>query len=221
MGGLEGLTEEQETQLVYTCQMREILPGIFTWSLLSEPHGYDFNGTLVVHSEGNLCIDPVEPNTEDLRELVRRGVSRILITNRNHTRGAKQVREETGAEIVIHPEDAGYARDQAVEIGAELAIGDRIGPFVVIACPGKSPGEVAFHDEARGLLLVGDAVIGNPPGRLSLLHEKVMDDPSLLRASVRRLLDLEFDIILVGDGVSLEGGARQRLEELVAGFSDD
>lgn len=58
--------------------MREILPGIFTWSLLSEPHGYDFNGTLVVHSEGNLCIDPVEPDTEDLRELEHRGVSRIL-----------------------------------------------------------------------------------------------------------------------------------------------
>ena len=209
------------TEWVYTSNMREILQGIFTWSLLSEPHGYDFNGTLVVHSEGNLCIDPVEPNTEDLAQLVGSGVSRILITNRNHTRSANKVREETGAEIVIHPEDAGYAREQGVEIGGELAIGDRIGPLEVIACPGKSPGEVAFYDELRGLLLVGDAVIGNPPGRLSLLREKVMDDPRLLRASVRRLLDLDFDVILVGDGVSLEEGARRRLEELVAGFTDD
>lgn len=215
------MAEYREKERVYTSEMREILPGIFVWSLLSEPHGYDFNGTLVVHSEGNLCIDPVEPSTEVLGQLVSRGVSRILITNRNHTRGANQVREETGAEIAIHPEDASYAREQGVGIGAELAIGDRIGPFTVIACPGKSPGEVAFYDESRGLLLVGDAVIGNPPGRLSLLREEVMDDPRLLRASLRQLLNLDFDAILVGDGVSLEEGARRRLEELIAGFDDD
>ena len=34
--------------------MRAILPDIFTWSWLSEPHGYDFNGYLVVHAEGLL-----------------------------------------------------------------------------------------------------------------------------------------------------------------------
>ena len=45
----------------YDPRMREILPGIFTWSVMSEPHGCDFNGTLVVHADGNLCIDPVEP----------------------------------------------------------------------------------------------------------------------------------------------------------------
>jgi hypothetical protein len=48
-----------------------------------------------------------------------------------------------------------------------------------------------------------------------------VDDPALLRASVRRLLDLDFDAILVGDGVSLREGAHQRLEELVASFATD
>jgi glyoxylase-like metal-dependent hydrolase (beta-lactamase superfamily II) len=201
--------------------MREFLPDILTWSVLSEPHGYDFNGALVIHSEGNLCIDPVDPNAEVLAQLVRRGVSQILITNRNHTRSAIQVHESTGAPIVIHPDDADYAKKQGVAIGGVLAIGERIGPFEVIACPGKSPGEVAFYDASRGLLVVGDAVIGNPPQRLSLLHEKVMDDPTLLRVSVRHLLDLDFDAILVGDGESLKEGARQRLEELVASFASD
>lgn len=42
--------------------MREVLPGILTWAWFSEPHGYDFHGTLVRHEEGNLCIDPVEPH---------------------------------------------------------------------------------------------------------------------------------------------------------------
>ncbi len=38
--------------------MREILSDIFTWAWFSEPHGYDFNGHLISHSVGNLCIDP-------------------------------------------------------------------------------------------------------------------------------------------------------------------
>ena len=37
--------------------MREILEGIFTWSRLSEPHGYDFNGYFVRHEGGNLVVD--------------------------------------------------------------------------------------------------------------------------------------------------------------------
>jgi glyoxylase-like metal-dependent hydrolase (beta-lactamase superfamily II) len=84
--------------------------------------------------------------------------------------------------------------------------------------PGKSPGEVALHWAQRRILIVGDAVIGNPPGRCGLLREQVMDDPPRLRDSVRRLLDRDFDTLLVGDGAPILAGARARLQELVAGF---
>src|SRR3546814_4358605 len=43
--------------------MQEIVKGVLTWSWLSEPHGYNFNGHMVRHAGGNICIDPVE--TED------------------------------------------------------------------------------------------------------------------------------------------------------------
>jgi Metallo-beta-lactamase superfamily len=69
--------------------MREILNGIFTWPWFSEPHGYNFNGHFIRHPGGNLCIDPVEPTATDLEELARFGVSRILLTNRNHSRARK------------------------------------------------------------------------------------------------------------------------------------
>jgi glyoxylase-like metal-dependent hydrolase (beta-lactamase superfamily II) len=85
----------------------------------------------------------------------------------------------------------------------------------VVEVSGKSPGEVAFLWTERKALIVGDAVIGNPPGRLSLLRERVMDDPARLRRSVEQLLALDFDTMLVGDGVSVIGDAKQRLKELV------
>ena len=201
--------------------MREFLPGVLSWSWFSEPHGYDFNGTLLLNAEGNLCVDPVDPSEEVLDRLAKEGVAQILITNRNHTRGANRVREHTGARAAIHPADAAYARDQGTAIDTELEVGERVGPFTVVGVPGKSPGEIALHDPARRLLVVGDAVIGNPPGQLTLLRERVMDDPARLRASVRSLLELDVDALIVGDGVPIREGGRDRLRELVARFPTD
>ena len=146
--------------------MHEIVPDIFTWAWFSEPHGYHFNGYLVRHPEGNLCIDPVPPGDADLAEIVRMGVTKILLTNRNHSRAANVIRERTGARTFIHPDDAAHARSQGAEIDGELSVGEPIGPLAIVAVPGKSPGEVAFRWPERGLLIVGDAVIGNPPGQL-------------------------------------------------------
>lgn len=198
--------------------MHELLPGILTWPWFSERHGYDFNGTLVLHPGGNLCIDPVEAGAEVLGRLVKEGVARILLTNRNHVRAANRVREHTGAKVAIHPADAAYAREQGARIDLALREGERVGPFEIVGVPGKSPGEVALFDAGRRLLLVGDAVVGSPPGRLSLLPERVMDDPARLRVSLRELLRLDFDCVLVGDGVPLMAGGHGRLAELVAGF---
>ncbi len=198
--------------------MQIISGDILMWSWFSQPHGYDFNGFLIADRSGNLCIDPVEPSEQVLHELAQRGVSRILLTNRNHVRAANQVRARTGAFTAIHPDDAAYARGQGAELDDALEVGEKIGPLVVVGVPGKSPGEVAFHWPERKLLIVGDAVVGNPPGRLSVLREKVMDDAARLRESVRRLLVLEFDALLVGDGACVHCDAKQRLRELVDAF---
>ena len=198
--------------------MREILNEIFTWSWLSEPHGYNFSGHLIHHAEGNLCIDPVEPGEEGLDEIARLGATRILLTNRNHSRASNKVRERTGARASIHPDDAAHARDQGTALDDALAVAQTIGPLLVVGAPGKSSGEVALHWPERHLLIVGDAVIGNPPGQCGLLPERVMDEPPRLRDSVRSLLDLEFDTLLVGDGVSILEGAKDRLRALVDSF---
>ncbi|HTQ24202.1 MAG TPA: MBL fold metallo-hydrolase [Candidatus Binataceae bacterium] len=198
--------------------METIAADIRTWHWFSTPHGYDFNGLLVPHPTGNVCIDPVEPAAADLEEIIRACPARILLTNRNHVRAANLIRERTGARVAIHPADAGYARSQGAAIDDELRTSERVGPFVVIGVPGKSPGEVALHWPERRILVVGDAVIGNPPGRCGLLREQVMDDPARLRESVRALLAIDFDTLLVGDGVSVMNGAKERLGELVATF---
>ena len=199
--------------------METIATDIRTWPWFSTPHGYNFNGWLIAHPQGNICIDPVEASGADLEEIVRARPTQVLLTNRNHVRAANRVRERTGARVAIHPADADYARSQGAVIDDELRVGERVGPLVVVAVAGKSPGEVALHWPERRILIVGDAVIGNPPGCCGLLREQVMDDPAGLRESVRGLLAIDFDILLVGDGVSILSGARDRLRELVATFT--
>jgi glyoxylase-like metal-dependent hydrolase (beta-lactamase superfamily II) len=198
--------------------MREVVKDVFTWPWFSEPHGYNFNGYFIRYPGANLCIDPVEPTAEDLEELARQGVARILLTNRNHSRAANTIRARTGARSAIHPADAAHARSQGTDLDDELRLGDNIGPLAVIGVPGKSPGEVALHWPERKILIVGDAIVGYPPGRCKLLAEKVMDDPARLRASVSALLALDFDILLPGDGEPILHGARERLQELVNTF---
>jgi glyoxylase-like metal-dependent hydrolase (beta-lactamase superfamily II) len=197
--------------------VREVVTGILTWSWHSEPHGYDFNGYLVRDAGGNVCIDPVVAAEDVLAALATEGVATIAITNRNHVRAANAVRARTGARSVIHPADAAYAAAQGAVVDGELEPGARVGPLTIVAVPGKSPGEVAFHWPERRLLIVGDAIIGNPPGACAFLREKVMDDPPRLRASVRALLALDFDTLLVGDGVSIVGDAKECVRTLCEG----
>ena len=198
--------------------MRELIEDIFTWPWFSEPHGYNFNGHFIRHADGNFCIDPVEPSADVLDAIADLGVARILLTNRNHSRAANAVRARTGATTAIHPEDAAHARDQGTKLDADLHIGEQVGPVIVIGVPGKSLGEIALYWPGRRILIVGDAVIGNPAGRCGLLSETVMDDPALLRESVGKLLQLDFETLLVGDGEPILQDAKQRLTELVESF---
>jgi glyoxylase-like metal-dependent hydrolase (beta-lactamase superfamily II) len=199
--------------------METLAADIRTWSWFSTPHGYNFNGLLIDHPQGNICVDPVEASADDLEEIVRARPTRVLLTNRNHVRAANRLRERTGARVAIHSADAPHALSQSAVIDDELRVGERVGPLMVVAVPGKSPGEVALHWPDRKILIVGDAVIGNPPGRCGLLREQVLDDPARLRESVRNLMTLDFDTLLVGDGVPIMNGARERLRELVAAFA--
>jgi glyoxylase-like metal-dependent hydrolase (beta-lactamase superfamily II) len=162
--------------------METILGDVLTWSWFSEPHGYNFNGLLIPSPDGNICIDPIEPDEAVLSELVRLGVSRILLTNRNHVRAANKVRERTGASCYIHPEDAAYAKGQGAIIDGELHEGERIGPLEVIGVSGKSPGEVAFLWPVEPATRTRDGRSGaSAPQRPSIARTRLRHNPGRRR----------------------------------------
>jgi glyoxylase-like metal-dependent hydrolase (beta-lactamase superfamily II) len=200
--------------------MKQIAPDVQTWSVFVADRGYTFNGYAVSTEAGTILSDPPEPAEEgwgaiDLLE----PFAGVWLTNRNHSRAAAAFRERYGVTVWAHEADA-----DELEVGADATVrgGEPLpGDVTIVHVPGKSPGEIAFHLPRSDALVVGDVVIGVPPGELSTYPEKVIDDLDELHRSAARLLDYEFDALLLCDGEPLPTGGKQKLREFVERASEE
>jgi hypothetical protein len=194
--------------------MREIVPDVQMWSVHMADRGYDFNGFAVATEHGTVLIDPPEPQDEGWGAVdMLAPFAGLYITNRNHSRAAAAFRERYGTTVYVHEADA-----DKLEAGADETVkgGERLpGEVELIHVPGKSPGEIAFHLPRSNALIVGDVVIGVPAGELSTYPEKVIDDMDELHRSAARLLDYDFDALLLCDGEPITQGGKQKLQEFV------
>jgi glyoxylase-like metal-dependent hydrolase (beta-lactamase superfamily II) len=199
--------------------MREIVPDVQTWSVFVPDKGYAFNGFAISTEEGTILIDPPDPADEGWGAMdMLEPFAGVWITNRNHSRAAAAFRERYGLEVSAHEADA-----ERLEVGADRKVrGDELlpGDVQLIHVPGKSPGEIAFHLPRSRAIVVGDVVIGVPAGELSTYPEKVIGDMKQLHRSAARLLEYDFDALLLCDGESVPVGGRQKLQEFVDGASD-
>ena len=194
--------------------MREIVPDVQMWSVPVPDKGYDFNGFAVNTEGGTVLIDPPEPVGEGWGAIdMLAPFAGLWVTNRNHSRAAATFRERYGLEVFAHEADA-----ERLEAGADQTVhGDERlpGDIQLIHVPGKSPGEVAFHLPRSNALVVGDVVIGVPPGELSTYPEKVIDDMEELHRSAAKLLEYDFDALLLCDGEPITTGGKEKLQQFV------
>lgn len=199
--------------------MREILPGVWTWSVFNEEKGLGFNGHLIANDEGCVLIDPPVMSEADLAQTGRLGPpTAILITNRHHTRDAMTPAGRFKSRILLHELDA-EALPPAVRLGGVFRGGDHLpgGLLVVTLLDQKSPGEAALVLKNANAIILGDALVGKPPGALNLLPADKYKDVVRAREGIRRLLDFPFDAVLVGDGESILKGGRRAVEAFLAG----
>lgn len=192
--------------------MKEIFPGIWTWSWFSEEKGYFFNGLLLREEEKTVLIDPPWMSAENRKALLGLSpVSAIYLTNKDHERSTYDLRREFKIPVWIHALDKPFlkeAPDQTFSEGQRLECGIR----VVHLQHQKSPGESAFYHEKRKILILGDALIGHPPGQLKLLPAAKYPDIRKAEAGLRRLFSLSFEALLVGDGQPISSGAQEALD---------
>jgi glyoxylase-like metal-dependent hydrolase (beta-lactamase superfamily II) len=198
--------------------MKEIVPGIWTWSVFNQERGMNFNGHLLVNDEGCVMVDPPPLDPRDMARAEELGPpSAIVITNRHHTRDAMVPAGLFHTRILLHEADAA-AIPSAVRLGGLFRDGDRLpaGLLVVTLKDQKSPGESALLCRKANAIILGDALIGKPSGSLGLLSPDKYADVSKAREGIRRLLDCPFEAVLVGDGESIPRGGRAAVEAFLA-----
>ena len=196
--------------------MKQLLPGIWQWSWFSEEKQLDFNGLFLSVGEHRILVDP-PPMTAEAGTFIRRqgGLDYIIVTNRDHVREAASYQTDFRCQLQVPEADASQmdVKPSKTFKDGELLPG---GIWVIHLADQKSPGESALYiQQGKGVLIVGDALIGKPAGSVSLLAPEKYGDLTKARAGLRRLLKYHFDSILVGDGTSILGGAKQVVEQVL------
>jgi len=197
--------------------MKTLLPGIWQWSWFSEEKQLNFNGLFLTVGEHRIVIDP-PPLTGEASALIRRQgqLDYIIVTNRDHVREAAACQADFRCQLQVPEADASQMDLKPTKTfkDGELLPG---GIWVIRLQDQKSPGESALVlQQGRGILIVGDPLIGKPAGALSLLPQEKYADATKAKAGLQRLLKYQFDAILVGDGTSILTGAKAAVERALA-----
>lgn len=193
--------------------METLLSGIEMWSWYSEEKGMNFNGYLIGQGKERVVIDPPQMTIDDKQDLSIDGAKAVILTNRDHIREAKECRlllnTKVWAPEADAPEMGSVTIDQTYKDGDLLPAG-----LKAVSIPnGKSPGESALYlNQHGGIFILGDALVGMPDGTLKLLSPDKYTDVKKAKEGLRRLLDYEFEIVLVGDGKPILSGGKKAVE---------
>ncbi|MDT7041147.1 hypothetical protein [Candidatus Nitronereus thalassa] len=189
--------------------MKGLLPGISEWSWFSEEKQIDFNGHFLHVGEHRILVDPPPMTSSEIAQVKHSGqLDYILLTNRDHEREAAAYQKEFQCRLYVPESDASEMNVTPDEVyrDQELLPG---GIWAIHLADQKSKGESAlFIQQGKGVLIVGDALLGKPAGSVCMLPAEKYTDAAKAKEGLRRLLKYNFDSMLVGDGVSILTGAK-------------
>jgi hypothetical protein len=198
--------------------MNEVLPGVLHWTTHHEGIGAPVHSHFAVESAA--LIDPRVP-AGGVEEVARYGrPDRILLSNRHHLRHSEQFADAFRCPIRCH--EAGLHEFDGGPAVQPFRFGDEVAPGITALEMGAlTPEDTVFRlDAGPGALLFADGLIRGSGGALAFVPDGLMgDDPEGvkegLRASLRRLLDEDFDALLFAHGDPLPSGGRAALEGFV------
>ncbi len=167
-------------------------------------------------------------------------IASIIITHHHadHTGSLATLKEITQAEVFAHPADAPYIEGRLpqpgparpewlsntlaplhglwatvpVAVDALVSDGDQLpilGGIKILHTPGHTPGSISLFLEKEGLVIVGD-VLSNTFG-LSFPSKAFTIDIAQEINSIKKLVDLDFNMICFGHGSPIRRKARDAI----------
>jgi len=193
--------------------VQEIAPGLWHWTARHEHIRMNVSSYCLLAER--VLIDPLIPQ-EGLSWFEAHGVpEHVLLTNRHHDRDAWRLRDVFDCTVHcvrsgLHELD-GRGPVEAFDFGDELP-GGVIAYEVDVICPD----ETALYMPAHRALACADGVVRlSGEGELGFVPDELMDDPeetkARLRDAYRRLLDLDFDHLLLAHGEPVIASGKEAL----------
>ncbi len=194
--------------------MDEIAPGLWHWTA-RHPHINSDVSTYYLVAE-RVLIDPMTPpaGAAWFRDQGSEP-EHVVLSNRHHDRDAWRLREEFGCEVHCIAngcyELEGRGPVTPFEFGDELP-----GGIDVYQVDAICPDETALHIPAHRALVCADGVVRWPGADgLTFVPDSLMDDPERtkagLREAYRRLMELDFDRLLLAHGAPVTQEAKAAL----------
>jgi hypothetical protein len=197
--------------------VQEIDPGLWHWTARHEHTGGEVSSYFLV--DGRVLIDPMIP-PEGLEWFERHGVpEHVVLSNRHHDRHSWQLRDAFGC--TVHCISNGVHELEGRGPAEQFEFGDDLpGGIVVHEVDAIAPDECALHLASHRALACADGVVRSPrSGDLAFVPDALMDEPERtkqgLRDAYRRVLELDFDLLLLAHGAPVVGGGRDALRTFV------
>ncbi len=156
-------------------------------------------------------LDSIDKGWED--------IEKVLITHKHgdHINNLVKVKELTGVEVLSHRGDAGDIKDSTgVEVKG-LEHGDVLpycGGIEVVHVPGHSKGNCCYYLPKKKAMIAGDTVFGDEEGNLEAPPERYCLDVEQAAREIKRLMDYDFEALLITHGKNTLEGAKYKVEGL-------
>jgi glyoxylase-like metal-dependent hydrolase (beta-lactamase superfamily II) len=189
------------------------------WARIGDPRvaGYVLvrGGEAAVVDTGPWCLPDVIGGALMGVGLDWSAVGSVIVTHKHpdHWVGLPSILERA-ADAVVFAGAADIPHIASPRPVVAVGVGDRVMNLAIIPTPGHTPGHIAVHDEAAGVLVVGDAIGYRED--LGFVVLPTSEDAAQAQASVSILAGLSFDTLLPGHGDPIIGGAWQEMTEYLA-----
>ena len=191
--------------------VEDVVPGVWRWHVLDERIDAESDAHAVADPGGTVLIDPLPLREAALKKL--EPIVAICLTAACHQRSAWRYRRDYGAKVFA-PEGC-QAMDEEPDV--RYRDGEMLpGGLKAIHTPGPELAHYAFwRERTPSVLFCPDLIMREADGALAFIPAEYHEDPEATRDSVRRLLDLPFEVLCLDHGAPIAADPRLALRELL------
>jgi glyoxylase-like metal-dependent hydrolase (beta-lactamase superfamily II) len=204
----------------------QIAPGLWRWTTFYDEWGEDVGSVYCETRDGVVLIDPLVPTAESERfwSALDRDVARVggdvhvLITVFWHVRSTVAVRERYEARLWAPGRGRAAIARRAGDVTDSFKPGDDVAGGIR-SLPTARASEVLFWLPEHRTLVPGDVLLGDGTGGLRMCPPSWLPegkDHASLAESLRPLLDLPVERVLVSHGEPVLENARAALSSALA-----